>query len=104
MFRFPLILVFSLMMTAACFAQTDSSWTAPRFDSYQIYLKKPVKEIREMQNLKDCTPIKGRIAEERKIIMENYEPGNKVYLQLIYMDGTEEEFVRSPCYIDPVIL
>ena len=92
-------------MTGVCVAQTDSTWTAPKFDSYQIYLRKPVKEIREIQNLKDCKPIKGRISENQKsIIMENYEPGNKVYLQLIYMDDTEEEFMRSPCYIDPVIL
>lgn len=36
--------------------------------------------------------------------MKDYEPGNKVYVRVLYEDGTEEEFVRSPCFIDPVIL
>ena len=49
-------------------------------------------------------PIQGKLSEDRKsIIMKNYEDGNKVRVKVIYEDGTEEEFTKSPCYIDPVI-
>lgn len=87
------------------FAQTDSNYVAPHFDQYKIYLTKPAKEIQQLLYEKDCTPINGKISEEKKsIIMENYEPGNKVHIKIFYLDGTEDEFVRSPCFIDPVIL
>ena len=36
--------------------------------------------------------------------MQGYEHGNKVHVIVTYIDGTEDEFVRSPCFIDPVIL
>lgn len=99
------IIFFSLMITGVCFAQTDSSWTPPKFDSYQIYLKKPAKEIKQLLYEKNCEPIKGNISDGKKtIIMHDYEPGNKVHVQVIYEDGTDDEFVRSPCFIDPVIL
>ncbi len=97
-----------LSAAGACYAQTnntDSAYVSPKFNSYQIYFKKPVKEIQEIEYHKDCTPVKGRIGEGQKtIIMDGYEPGNRIYMQIMYMDGTEEELVRSPCYIDPVIL
>jgi hypothetical protein len=103
MFRLVMILGFSFIGFIACFAQSDSI-AEPRFKSYQIYLKKPVQEIREILYNKDCTPIKGTITGDgKKVIMDDYIPGNKVYLQLIYTDGTEEEILRSPCFIDPVI-
>lgn len=53
---------------------------------------------------KNFLPIRGRLSEDKKeIIMDEYEKGNKVHVKVIYEDGTAEEFVRSPCYIDPVI-
>jgi len=88
-----------------CIAQTDSNYVAPHFDNYKIYLSKPAKEIQQLLYEKDCKPINGRISEEKKsIIMENYEPGSKVHIKIFYLDGTYDEFVRSPCFIDPVIL
>jgi hypothetical protein len=108
MLRMLLISILSVLATGFCMAQADPGNNAedgPKFNSYQIYLKKPAQEIKEIQNYKDCKPIKGNISEGKKtIIMEDYVPGNKVYLQIIYTDGTHEEFVRSPCFIDPVIL
>ena len=105
MLRFLSILFFASMVSAGCYAQTDDTYEEPKFDFYQIYLKKPAKEIRELLYNKTCEPINGTLSKEKKtIIMQDYEPGNKVYVQIIYLDGTEEEFVRSPCYIDPVIL
>ncbi len=101
--RFSIIL-FSLLTSAACYAQTDSTYHLPKYD-YQIYLPKPAKEIQQLLFEKDCTPINGKISESKKtIIMRDYEPGNKVHIKVLYIDGTDDEFVRSPCYIDPVIL
>jgi len=88
----------------ACFAQSDSTGNLPKYD-YQIYLTKPAKEIKQLLYEKDCSPIKGTISDGKKsIIMQGYEQGNKVHVIVTYMDGTEDEFVRSPCFIDPVIL
>ena len=85
-------------------AKSDSIPGLPKYD-YQIYLPKPAKEIKQLLYEKDCTPIKGSISDGKKsIIMQGYEHGNKVHVIVIYVDGTEDEFVRSPCYIDPVIL
>jgi hypothetical protein len=105
MLRLVIILFISFVGFSAGYAQSKDSDDEPVFDSYQIYLKKPAEEIKEILNYKDCQPIKGTITEDKKkVIMEDYVPGNKVYLQVRYADGTEEEFVRSPCFIDPVIL
>ena len=86
------------------YAQSDSIPGLPKYD-YQIYLPKPAKEIKQLLYEKDCTPINGSISDGKKsIIMQGYEHGNKVHVVVIYTDGTEDEFVRSPCFIDPVIL
>ena len=98
------LLFFSLLTSVACYAQTDSTYHLPKYD-YQIYLPKPAKEIQQLLFEKDCTPINGKISESKKtIIMRDYEPGDKVHIKVTYIDGTDDEFVRSPCYIDPVIL
>ena len=86
-------------------AQTDKLEFQNTQGLYQIYLKKPAKEIIDLQYHKTCEPVKGRISDDgKKVIMENYEPGSRMYLQILYSDSTVEEFVRSPCFIDPVIL
>jgi len=88
----------------SCFAQSDSTASLPKYD-YQIYLKQPAKELKQLLNYKTCEPIDGNLSESKKtIIMRDYQPGNKVYFRVEYMDGTEEEITRSPCFIDPIIL
>ncbi len=100
----PTIIMFSLLLSIACYAQSDSTYHLPKYD-YQIYLKQPAKEIQQLLFEKDCTPINGKLSDGKKtIIMKDYEPGNKVHVKVLYIDGTKDEFVRSPCFIDPVIL
>ena len=71
---------------------------------YQIYLKQPAKTIKLLMYEKDFTPIQGIISEDKKsIIIKNYKTGTRVHVKVEYEDGTFEEFVKSPCYIDPVI-
>lgn len=53
---------------------------------------------------KNFLPIQGKLSEDRKsIIMKNYEQGNRVHIKVVYDDGTEDDFTKSPCFIDPVI-
>ena len=53
---------------------------------------------------KNFTPIQGKLSEDKKsIIIKNYEGGSKVHVKVEYDDGTIDEFVKSPCFIDPVI-
>ena len=72
---------------------------------YQIFLKQPAKSIKLLMYEKNFLPIQGKLSEDRKaVIMKNYEPGSKVRVKVIYEDGTEDEFLKSPCFIDPVVL
>jgi hypothetical protein len=100
-----LIIFCSSLFSLVCPGQSNSFDSLPRYNAYQIYLTKPAKEIKQLLYEKDCTQIEGTISDSKKaIIMEGYVPGNKIHVIVIYMDGTEDEFVRSPCFIDPVIL
>ncbi len=96
---------FFLLITFG-FAQTDSgnNLPTPKTD-FQIHLNQPAKEIKLLMYEKNFLPLQGKLAEDKKsIIMKNYEPGAKVHVKVVYEDGTVDEFVKSPCYIDPVIL
>ena len=73
-------------------------------NDFQIFLKQPAKEIKLLMYEKSFLPIQGKLSEDKKaIIMKDYESGSKVHVKVIYEDGTEEEFTKSPCFIDPVI-
>ena len=103
MLHFAIFLI-SLLCGLVSYAQTDTTYHLPKYD-YQIYLKQPAKEIKQLLFEKDCKPIDGNLSDGKKtIIMKDYTPGDKVHVKVIYLDGTDDEFVRSPCFIDPVIL
>ncbi len=86
-------------------ATLEDSLLAKKIKGYQIHLKQPAKEIRLLMYEKNFLPVKGRISDDKlSIIMDSYEHGNKMHVKVIYEDGTADEFVRSPCYIDPVIV
>jgi hypothetical protein len=72
---------------------------------YQIFLKQPAKEIKLIMYENNFLPIQGKLSEDRKsIIMKDYQTGNKVHVKVLYEDGSVDEFSKSPCFIDPVIL
>lgn len=86
------------------FAVSDSTQTENKQD-YQIFLKQPAKQIKLLMYEKNFLPIQGKLSEDKKsVIMKDYKLGNRVHVKVVYEDGTEEEFVQSPCYIDPVVL
>ena len=101
-----LIFLFRFMSVGDLSAQSTSrdSVLSSKIHGYQIHLTKPAKEIRLLMYEKNFLPIHGKLSDDRKsIIMNEYEQGSKVHVRVIYEDGTTDEFVRSPCYIDPVI-
>jgi hypothetical protein len=98
------VFVFFPALSNAYFAITDSLQTEKK-QNYQIFLKQPAKEIKVIMYEKNFLPIQGKLSEDRKsVIMNDYQTGNKVRLKVLYEDGTVDEFVKSPCFIDPVIL
>jgi hypothetical protein len=101
--KLPLLIVFTLYYSLfTVSAQSDNSKPAPKKD-YQIYLKQPAKEIRLIWYEKDFKPIQGKLSDDKKsIIIKDYQPGERVHVKVIYEDGTEDDFIKSPCYIDPV--
>jgi hypothetical protein len=85
------------------FCQAEKESPLPKTD-FQIFLKQPAKEIKLLMYEKNFLPIQGKLSEDKKaIIMKDYQDGNKVHVKVLYDDGTEEEFTKSPCFIDPVI-
>ncbi len=99
-----LLLVAFVMLSTKLFAVTDSLSAKPK-QNYQIFLKQPGKEIKLLMYEKNFLPIQGKFSEDRKsVIMNDYELGNRVRIRVVYEDGTVDEFTKSPCYIDPVIL
>lgn len=85
-------------------AQTDSTKATVTPD-FQIHLTQPAKQIKYMMYEKDFTPIQGRISEDKKsVVIKNYLKGSKIRLKVEYEDGTVEEIIKSPCFIDPYIL
>jgi hypothetical protein len=91
---------------SSCFAFSQSEQPkTPAKSDFQIYLKQPARSIKLLMYERSFLPIQGKLSEDRKsIIMKDYEHGNKVHVKVQYEDGTEEEFTKSPCYIDPVIV
>lgn len=104
--RWILVIAFLLFYCPA-FSATDSTQVKTNVENemdFQIHLPHPAKSIKYIMYDKDFTPIQGRISEDKNsVILKNYRRGSKVRLKVEYEDGTSEEILRSPCFIDPVV-
>jgi len=100
------LIVFMFLAVRPCLAESDSTSVKPEHrPDYQIHLPHPAKEIKLIMYEKNFLPIQGKLSPDRKsVILKDYELGTKVRVKLIYEDGTADEFVRTPCFIDPVVL
>jgi hypothetical protein len=99
------LLICSVVVRAQNTATPSTTTEKSKINGYQIFLKQPAKEIKLLMYDKNFLPIHGTLSEDRKsIIMKDYIKGNRVYAKVVYDDGTVDEFTKSPCYIDPVIL
>lgn len=103
------LLIFSLLWSAPLVAQVIIEDPPPATPSsggrlHQIYLKEPAKSIDLLENEKTCEPIKGRLSPDGKsIYIDEYPEKTTVRARVTYENGKSDEFVRSPCYIDPVL-
>jgi hypothetical protein len=105
LFQKSFAIIFFLFLTQFCFGQKVDSTKQEIKNDFQIFLKQPAKEIKLLMYEKNFLPVHGRLSEDHKsIIMKDYEPGTKVHVKVIYDDGMIDEFIKSPCFIDPVIL
>ncbi len=103
--RLKHLLLFTFLLLSNCLLASSDSTRVEKKQDYQIFLKQPAKEIKLLMYEKNFVPIQGKLSEDRKaVIMNNYEIGNKVRVKVLYEDGTVDEFLKSPCYIDPVVL
>ena len=97
-------ILFVFLLPALGYGQTDST-KATITPDFQIHLSQPAKQIKYMMYEKDFTPVQGRISEDKKsVVIKNYLKGSKIRLKVEYEDGTVEEIIKSPCFIDPYIL
>lgn len=97
------IVIAMLLCFTAVSAQSENKKPVNKTD-FQIFLKQPAKKIKLLMYEKDFIPIQGTLSEDKKsIIMKDYDQNSKVHVKVLYEDGSEEEFTKSPCYIDPVI-
>ncbi|TAH44021.1 MAG: hypothetical protein EYC69_01215 [Bacteroidetes bacterium] len=87
-------------------AATDGENKLPQNrQDHQIHFQQPIKEIKHIMYDKSFLPIQGEISKDKKsVVLKNWEKGTKVRVKVTYEDGTEDEIVKSPCYIDPVVL
>jgi hypothetical protein len=103
--QFSAAFIFFLFSFSFAEAQSPDSPAPASGNDYQIHLKQPAKELKLLMNDRNFLPIQGKLSEDKKsVIMKNYEQGTKVRVKVVYEDGTLDEFVKSPCYIDPVVL
>ena len=101
-------LVFLIFFLACCqstFAQDQEggSFIPSGIRQYQFNLPKQGKEIRNLHYEPSGEPVKGTLSPDgNRVILENYRKGSRIKMEVSYADGTTEELIKSPCYIDPV--
>ena len=100
-----LLLFFSFLLFSIIGKVKAQDSTNVKKNDFQIFLNHPAKQIKYLMYEKDFLPIQGELSEDKKsVIMKNYKAGSKVRVKVEYEDGTVEEIIKSPCFIDPVIL
>lgn len=99
-----LLITFLLSGIHSGFATSSDSISDPRRQEYQIHLSRPARLIRLLLDDRSMMPVRGRISEDKKsVILPEYEKGQRIRLKVEYEDGTVEELIKSPCFIDPVV-
>jgi hypothetical protein len=106
MSKFFSILLFMSALTFRISAQglkSDSLFVPSSVKQFQFNLIKPAERITNLQYENSGVPIKGNLTPDgRRIFLDNYIKGQKVKVTVYYTDGTSEEILKSPCFIDPV--
>lgn len=76
----------------------------PSFKEYQFSLPERALDIEWIEYDKDKVRLHGKLSPDGKsIILRNYQNGQMVRVKVLLPNGKKEEYVKSPCFIDPVI-
>ena len=99
-----LVLMTGVMeFTHAQTSEEKSDFIPEGIRQYQFNLPKEGQEIQDLRYDPSGEPLKGTLTPDgNRVIMQNYRKGSRVKMTVVFKDGTSEELVRSPCYIDPV--
>ena len=104
LFTVSFISLFFLITTASGQTRNPAAPKGEPKSLFQIHLLKPGKEIKFLMYEKNFLPVRGIISDDRQsIILPDYEKGMSIRVNVVYEDDTSEEFVRTPCFIDPVL-
>lgn len=71
---------------------------------FQFYLDEPAKKIQKLEYESSGEEIEGELSEDGKTVyLNNYKAKSRVKVTLVYRTGKKDSFIKSPCFIDPVI-
>ena len=97
-------LAVSKLVPAQSVPDTASHSPAPVFKEYRFVLPEKAIEIKWIEYEKSKVPMNGKLAPDgNSILLRNYQTGQPVRVKVVLANGKSEEYVKSPCFIDPVI-
>ncbi len=102
--RLPLLLLslFSFLLMPG-FSIAQQSQPTDGFRFHQIYLTEPVRSLEDISYDKSDYPINGRLSPDgKRVIISNYREKERVKVKVILENGETKEYIKSPCFIDPV--
>jgi hypothetical protein len=101
---FVLFIFSALSLFAQPTADSALQKSTPIYREYQFSLPEPAKQIELIEYEKDNVPLHGKLSPDGKIIfIRNYKTGQMVRAKVLLQSGRTEEYIKSPCFIDPVI-
>jgi hypothetical protein len=104
-----LIFLFGLTIIGTCAMAQDTkqhtNFLPDGMRNFQFNLEKPAKRISDLHYDKLSSPLKGVLSPDgTKVVLEQYQKGNRIKLTVEFEDGTSKEVTQSPCFIDPVVI
>ncbi len=70
---------------------------------FQMHLKKPAAEIKLLQYDNSKETIEGEISDDgMAVVLKNYYKKGRVFVEILYRDGTTNAFSVGSCFIDPI--
>jgi len=94
----PALLAFSTFFSAT--AQDIQQQAPQQNDYYQIFLETPAQKVNKVNYYDDSGPVQFKLSPDGKSIhLLDYKGDGGVKAEVVSMDGTVEEVVRSKCKI-----
>lgn len=104
--RLMFYLLFAVSICPSASAQqlkNDTLFLPGQFRQFQFQLEEPAESLEDLRYEKSGEPIKGSLSPDgKRVIMDNYKKGQRVKCTLVRPGGRREDYIKSPCFIDPV--